>query len=100
MDGKFLRETGAIDDYFTIVKGAPPEPLRVASFQVTNSVICAKWKSVAGKLYRLERTDFLSAGPWIDVSGPTIASGATTIWAGPAPPEGGRCFFRVIEIKN
>ena len=100
LDARFLRETGAIDDFFTILKGVPAEPLRLASFTIVKDVICAKWKSVAGNRYRLQRSDSALATTWKDVSDSVTAIGATTSWTGPVPAGVGAGFFRVIEIPN
>jgi len=98
LDARFLRETGAIDDFFSILKGVPAEPLRLASFAIVKDAICAKWKSVAGKSYRLQRSDSALATNWNDVSDAVTATGATTSWTGPIPAGVGAGFFRVIEI--
>ncbi len=100
LDAKFLRETGAIDDHFTVLKGAPPEPLRLVTFRVSTNLICAKWKSVAGKKYRLQNVDSFAAGIWTDVSGTVTASGATTSCNCPVPSGPTRGFYRVVEVQN
>ena len=52
LDAKFLRETGAIDDHFTIIKGAPPERLRIVSIRYDDGVVTIRWKSQADHAYR------------------------------------------------
>ena len=100
LDAKFLRDTGAIDDHFTILKGVPPEPLRLARFQMSTNSFWARWKSTAGKTYRIQKSESIIAGPWIDVSTNVIATGATTSWNCPVPPATGpcSCFYRVVEV--
>ena len=102
LEAKFLRETGAIDDYFTILKGVAPEPLRLASFQISSNSVCAKWKSIAGNRYRLQRTESFPADPpaWTDASDPVTATGATTVWTFPLSLGAGGCFYRVVEIQK
>ena len=57
LDAKFLRETGAIDDYFTIIKSNSTEDaLRIAMFRIHNGVVTARWNSVNGRTYRVEKT--------------------------------------------
>ena len=97
LDAKFLRETGAIDDYFTIIKGAPAEPLRFATFRTTANSVSAQWKSVAGQTYRIQKTLSLETPDWIDVTGNILATGATTTWTADTPPTG-ICFFRVKQM--
>ncbi len=99
LDARFLRETGAIDDHFTIIKGAPPEPLRVATFRFEAGVVTVHWKSQAGRVYRLEKADYVEGPDWQPASGDVLATGATTSWTGGVSSPGGRCFFRVVEVN-
>ena len=98
LDARFLRETGAIDDHFTIIKGASPEPLRVVTFQYEQGLVLCRWKSIADHTYRVEKTSTLEPANWQPVSEDIVASGATTTWDGVADPFTNRCFFRVIEV--
>src|ERR1051326_8835439 len=99
LDARFLRETGAIDDYFTMLKGRSPEPLRTVNFSISAGSICAKWKTIAGGTYRLERSEDIIGASWIDTGGPVVATGATTTWKGPMPPNVNRCFFRIVQLQ-
>lgn len=96
LDAKFLRETGSIDDYFSIIKGLTPEPLRLATFRVSQGSLVVAFKSVAGGIYRIQKTPQLHNPQWTDVSEDIIATGATTRWSGPIPG-GDRQFFRVVQ---
>lgn len=98
LDARFLRETGAIDDHFTIIKGASPEPLRVVAFFYEQGLLVCRWKSIADRTYRVEKSLTLETPNWQPVSGDIVASGATTTWNGPADPFAERCFFRVVEV--
>ena len=100
LDAKFLRETGAIDDSFTILKGVPPEPLRLASFRMSTNTLCAKWKSIPGKTYRLQTTGSFPTGPWVDASAAVTATGATTSCDCPVPAGVTNSFYRVVEVQN
>jgi hypothetical protein len=91
LDARFLRETGAIDDYFTILKGAPSEPLRFATFRVAQGQLQAQWKSVAGHTYRIQKSPSLETPEWGDVSDDIPASGATTLWSNLATPGAEKC---------
>ncbi len=99
LDAKFIRETGVIDDYFTIIKGAPPEPVRIATFTIEGSTVHASWKSIAGQSYRIERKDGLNHQEWIPISGSITASGATSRWSGPATPGTDKSFYRVAQLR-
>ena len=98
LDAVFLRETGAIDDHFTILKGAPPEPFRIATFRVNGGSAQAQWKSVAGQTYRVERTTTLQTSDWIPVSGEITATGATTGWTNAVAAGDEKWFYRVVRI--
>jgi hypothetical protein len=98
LDAKFLRETGAIDDYFTIIKGASPEPLRFATFQIQEGHLKAQWKSIAGYTYRIQKSASLENPLWIDQSDDILATGATTSWSDLADSGPGQVFFRVMQV--
>jgi len=98
LDAKFLRETGAIDDHFTIIKGAAPEPLRFAMFRIRDGMAQAQFKSKAGQRYRIQRTLSLTSPDWEHASDPIFASGATTSWSAPAEPGTDESYYRVVEF--
>lgn len=99
MDARFLTDTGTIGDHFTIIKGATPEPLRLTSIRVLNGFVSAKWKSVAGQTYRIERAPDLLTGPWTAVSGNIMATGATSFWEEIASPGEEKSFYRVVQVE-
>jgi hypothetical protein len=98
MDVRYLRDTGTIDDHFTILKGAPTEVFRFTSIRVVDGNVVAKWKTVAGRTYRVEKTVSLENGPWVPISDNIVASGATTLWEDVVGPEDSKCFYRVVQI--
>jgi hypothetical protein len=98
MDVKFLRETGAIDDHFTIIKGEPAEPLRIATVRLRNGEVRVAWKSKAGERYQIEQADEVQDGVWEAASPEITATGATSFWSGTAEPDG-RVFYRVVNIQ-
>ena len=99
LDAKFIRETGEIDDYFTIIKGAAPEPVRFATFTIEAETLRASWKSAAGKRYRIERKNALDNTEWISISDMITASGATSRWSGSATPGVDQSFYRVAQLE-
>jgi calcineurin-like phosphoesterase family protein/purple acid phosphatase-like protein len=100
LDARFLRETGAIDDYFTIIKGAAPEAFRFSTFHVANGKVIGSWKSVAGANYRIDRASSLEAPDWTPVDGmPIIATGATTFWTNTLPADA-KSFYRVVKVAD
>jgi hypothetical protein len=100
LDAKFLRESGAIDDSFTIIKGGLPSPLRLASLSTSFGELNAVWKSVAGRVYQLERTTDLRSGPWDPVGDPITATGATTSFSSLVSDGDPQGFYRVAELPN
>jgi hypothetical protein len=100
LDAKFLRETGAIDDSFSIIKGAQPESLRICTFNVKDGDVLVRWKSVAGEKYRVERSALMHGGTWTAAGLPVTASGATTSWTGPIPAGAVQSFYRVVRLTQ
>ena len=100
LDAKFLRETGAIDDHFTILKGASPAPFRVTTLQQAEGQTIVRWKSLAGKTYQVEQTADLEKPQWIPASEPILAYGATTSWTNSTPVDPSRNFYRVVQIVD
>lgn len=98
LDARFIRETGAIDDYFTIIKGEPPAVLQFATFRIVDGQIQAAWKSVPDQIYRVEHKGQLNDGEWVAVSDVIRATGATTRWSGPAEPGAEQSYYRVSKL--
>ena len=100
LDAIFLRETGAIDDSFTIVKDAPPEPLRFATFTIVNGKMVARWKSLATHSYRVEWTPNLGGQEWTSLGEVISATGATASVTNGLPAGAAEGYFRVAEVTN
>jgi hypothetical protein len=98
LDAKFLRETGVVQDYFTIIKGAADEPLRFVTIRLQDGLIKAQWKSVVGHTYRIQKTASLENPAWIDQSEEIVATGATSSWSDLAEPGADKVFFRVMRV--
>ena len=94
LDAKFLRETGAIEDSFTIVKGG----LFIERIQIAGGQATAWFKTLAGRTYRVECAPDLGAGGWQDVSGPIPGTGAVVMWSGAVPAGAGKHFFRAVQV--
>ena len=98
LDASFLRDTGAIEDHFTILKGGAPGPLHFSKIDLVNGTITALFKSTVGKSYRVQRTTNLETPDWTNFSELIIAIGATTKWSGPSPDGTTKYFFRVVQL--
>jgi hypothetical protein len=98
LDARFLRETGAIDDYFTILKGVAPESLRICSFSMSDGLVTVRWKSMAGENYRVQHTPSIDSPDWTDASDVITATGATSTWTTPVQPGEEQRFYRVVQL--
>ena len=94
LDGTFLRETGAIGDFFTIIKGG----LFIERIQVANGQMTAWFKTLAGHNYRIESSPSLETPVWTDFSGPISGTGAIVTWSGGVSPDAPKRFYRAVQI--
>lgn len=90
---RFLRETGAIDDDFTIMKGraavdfiAQPGVNREGKTEIS-------WTSVPGQIFQISRRDALGS-PWKIVAQDIKAASSTTTWQDPTPAPD-KAFYRI-----
>jgi hypothetical protein len=100
LDAIFLRETGAIDDSFTIIKGAGPDPLRLATLSISNGKVIARWNSIVGHCYQLQRTSGLEHPQWVGLGSSVTATTSTMSWTNALPSGAARGFYRVAESCN
>jgi hypothetical protein len=82
LDAAFLRETGAVDDSFTIIK-EDPEQLRHCDVTLESGSIILRWRSVCGQGYRVECSDAWQPPSWQPASALITAAGAITAWTNP-----------------
>jgi hypothetical protein len=99
LDAKFLRETGLIQDSFTIIKQGGPEQPRILSIRVDGAVLTVVFTSQQGRRYQVQHTTSLSSPNWQPVGGEINATGATTSWPGTASTVGNH-FYRVVLLPN
>jgi hypothetical protein len=98
LDAKFIRETGATNDSFTLIKGAPQ--LRVTSLVLSGQNLTLGWISVADRAYRVESSVSLTSPRWDDLSGPLVAPGAKMSWTGTNASPAVQAFYRVLQLGN
>ena len=96
LDAVFLRDTGAIHDSFTILKGEPA-PLRLLSPILNKGDAILRWKSIPGRTYRIEHTENLQSSGWQPASDPITAVGFTTSWTNTST-SGPIYLFRVLQL--
>jgi hypothetical protein len=99
MDVQFLRETGAIDDSFTIVKGTFTNALVVSSVAAAGANMTLSWTAIPGHYYVVETANDLMSG-WSAVTSPIRAVGRSLSWSCGTPGATRCAFFRVVELRN
>ena len=96
LDAKFLRNTGAIDDYFTIIKnggggGAPPAPTGLVATP-GNSQVALSWNAATGAAtYNVKRST-TSGGPYSP-----IQTGVTTTSFTDTTVSNGTTYYYVVS---
>jgi hypothetical protein len=96
LDATFLRGSGVIGDYFTIIKQAP-EPLRVSGPSFQDGGIVLTWKSICGEAYQVEQSDSGLSSDWQPASPPITSVGNVTSWTNAVSP-GLMRFYRVLQL--
>ncbi len=95
LDAKSLLSTGAIDDYFTMTKGATP--LRILAAQPSGPDLLVSWQSVAQRTYRVQYSP-APGPPWTNLAGPFAGDGA--VRTVPIPIGATNGFFRLSTPGN
>jgi acid phosphatase type 7 len=98
MDARFLRETGATEDHFTIIKGGAPEPFRLCTLDLNGFEVIARWKSEPGRNYVVQQATTLAPPNWLPFSNPIQAYGATTSWTNYIDSTQ-QAFYRVQQLE-
>ena len=102
LQARFLRETGAIDDYFTIIKSETPGGggmLRLTSVKMDNHDVVLRWNAEPGRSYIVERTADLEQPDWKPISGPLTATEAFMSWIAPASEDRASAYYRVVTSE-
>ncbi len=100
LEAKFLRETGAIDDYFTLIKGNFDLPLQLWARAEPDGTVIFTWSTRPDKYYAVERSWSLTQPDWNIVDVAIKGNGRSmSLRAGPyfEPGDNGTVFFRVVE---
>jgi hypothetical protein len=100
LQARFLRETGAIDDYFTLIKGAATGPLWIVSYQQADGQLTLAWNTTPGERYRVEGSTRLSPANWTTVSEVFQAAGSTMNWSAPLATHAAHSFYRVCHLAD
>ncbi len=98
LDALFLRETGEIDDHYSLIKGVPDHVFRITAVQNVADVLTVTWNSQPGQFYWVERATDLGLRDWNIMSGTIQATDTSTSWSdfiGTGLPTG---FYRVLRV--
>ena len=98
LDAIFLRDTGEIDDTFTIIKG--PAPLRIEKITYSGEEVTLQLRTVAGKSYRIERATQLGPSNWTPVGSEFSATGPVTLWSSAVPSGPDVRFYRAVLVTD
>lgn len=94
LDAKFIRETGAIVDSFTIVKGTPAAPTEVDAHATGATEVTIHWTNVATATgYQIERRGSGSAFVAVGVS-------AANVFVDSTATSGVSYLYRVLAINS
>ncbi len=97
LEAKFLRETGAIDDRFTLIKSDTAQPFRITRLQSVNQTIAIHWRSESGISYQIQISDDLDSDSWSNIGAPVLATGNACRSAIEVPVQSSKKFFRIIK---
>ncbi len=93
LDAKFLRDTGAIDDHFTIIKGGG---VRITSVHVEDGAVVLTWNTTPGQRYVVQRKADLN-GTWEAASAILDATANSLTWSDTAIGAAS-AFYRIEQV--
>jgi hypothetical protein len=99
LDVKFLRETGVVEDYFTILKPSRIPSFRITSWSTVGGMLSLTWQAVPGTTYFVQRALGVSPFVWSVESGPLLATEETLSWAQLVTSESSANFYRVVPAN-
>jgi len=97
---KFLTDSAAIADSFTIAKGVSRPVLELTSVAVVNETVTLKWNSMPGARYQVQRSSSLFSSDWTVISGTIRAPTSKTTWSQPLTYPADTSFYRVVQINE
>jgi hypothetical protein len=98
LDAKFLRETGVVEDYFTILKTGGAGSIQVLILSRVDGHRELRWNSLVGAKYQVQETLSVENPSW-GASAPAItATNAVSTWVTPNPETALKKFYRVMKL--
>jgi len=97
----FLRESGFVDDYFSIYKGSgPPRFERVTATLAANGMMTLSWYSRGDRYYQVERKTDLESDVWAVVDTSLEGTGGIMNWSTPVNGMDSQAFYRVYQYSD
>ncbi len=100
LNATFLRETGAVEDRFTIFKGEPASVLRVTNVTVEEGTVSVTWRSVPGQYYYVQSCSDVSAPEWDILSEGILATDISTTWSDYIDPFAPAAFYQIVNYLD
>jgi hypothetical protein len=97
LDARFLRDTGVVEDYFTILKLGGPGSIEVLILSRADGRLELSWNSQNGAKYQIQETVSLEAPSWTPSAPPITATNLVTIWVTPSPETSLKKFYRIVK---
>jgi hypothetical protein len=100
MQAAFLRETGAVDDYFTLIKGTVAEAFDRVALELGEENLVVRWQSRADRVYQVERATTLAPADWAVMETNLQGTGGLMTWSSSRNFAPTRAFFRVLQFAD
>ncbi len=97
LDARFLRETGAVEDYFTILKSGEAGNIQVVILNRLDGRRELTWNSQIGAAYQVQETLSVEHPTWAASSPVITATNAVSTWITTAPETAPKKFYRVLK---
>ncbi|MDB6032674.1 MAG: hypothetical protein JWM16_3012 [Verrucomicrobiales bacterium] len=98
LDAKFLRDTGLIEDSFTIIKQVGSDVPRIVRIQLAEGQVQLRWSSTMGTSYEVQESTSLENPSWHSTGAAITATGTSTIWTTPESADPDKMFYRVRKL--
>ncbi|HUR47125.1 MAG TPA: metallophosphoesterase [Candidatus Saccharimonadales bacterium] len=99
LDMRFLRDTGAVEDYFTILKVGGPGEIEALILNHFDGRKELRWNSEIGTKYQVQETLALAQPSSWSASSPVItAANGVSVWVTPFPETAPKKFYRVTKV--
>ena len=99
LKARFLRETGMVDDSFTLIKNPALLAPRVTFVGWRDGQVTLRWTTVPGAFYQVLRRRSFDL-PWVGVSGILPGVGAVLEWTDPNPKRRPVGFYQVEKLPQ